>query len=71
VKLIVVRGATGVCAWALTAPRRGVSVWTCTRDQTSITSPSSLAGAEAFLTQLAQHSVTLVGAISQVIELDV
>lgn len=70
-KVIIVRGQNGVVAWNIR--RTGVDQlsWICLRDNFAIKQPSNSAGIEGFLTQLSQHSGSLVGAISQVVELEI
>lgn len=70
-KITLIRGQNGSVVWALR--RTGVDElsWICLRDQFKVVTPSTPAGLEGFLTTVAQHSSTLIGAINQVIQLEV
>jgi hypothetical protein len=69
-KVIVVRGATGVCIWTRRLKGAFAWDWLCTRDQLVVPGPDDSIGAEACAISIAQHSAGLVGAIAQVVELD-
>lgn len=68
--VIVVRGASGVVAWVKVATAAKQFAWRCSRDSFQIAAPGTLAQTEAFLVALAQHSQQLVGAIAQVVQLE-
>jgi len=70
VKVIIVRGQQGVVAWSRVATGVGSGVWRCGRDEFNLPAPKALADVEPFLVTFSQHSVGLVGAIAQVVELD-
>lgn len=68
---IVVRCANGVVVWVRVPTGRHTARWQCTRDGFSVQAPSDPAGIEAVLQALAMHSVSLSGAILQVVQLQV
>lgn len=69
--VIVIRGANGVVVWERISGGINTHAWVCTRDQYRIAVPDQTAGLEAFLSQLAAHSQSLVGAIAQVVQLTI
>jgi hypothetical protein len=69
-KIIVVRGANGVVGWTPQPLTRSKSVWTCTRDAFQVTGPDAPSEAEASAVAIVQHSAQLVGAISNIVQLD-
>lgn len=70
-KITLIRGSNGVVVWNLR--RTGVEqyAWICLRDNFQVPLPKTPAGLEGFLSSVAQHSSSLVGAISQVVQLEV
>jgi hypothetical protein len=70
-KTIVVRGASGLVVWVPQKTKNNPVFWVCQRDQFQVEYNPSPANAESVLVALATHSATLVGAISQVVELDI
>lgn len=68
--LIIVRGANGVVTWAREATGRHSRQWRCSRDSFVIASPEDPSLAEAAAVGLVQHSAGLVGAVQQVLQLD-
>lgn len=68
---IVVRGATGVLVWQRVPTGPRTYRWVCARDKFVVAQPLTALQAEQSLAALASHSVGLVGAISQVVQLDV
>jgi len=68
--IIAVRGASGVVAWTRMPIDRQSYQWICGREQFVIAGPATPVGAEASAVALIQHSATHVGAVSQVVELD-
>lgn len=70
-KITLIRGSNGSVVWALR--RTGVEEysWICQRDQFKVITPQNAAGLEGFLLAVAQHSTGLVGAIQQVVQLEV
>ena len=69
-QLIVVRGSTGVVTWSKVLTDLHAHMWVCTRDQFAVIGPDVPGDAESCAVQIAQHSVGLVGAIAQVVQLD-
>lgn len=68
--VIVVRGASGVLIWDKVWTGTTTANWICQRDKFAIPAPKTADDANAFLVTLNQHSVSLVGNIAQVVELD-
>lgn len=66
---IVVRGATGTVIWDRVATAINVANWVCQRDGFTIPAPHNATDANSFLVTLNQHSASLVGAVQQVVEL--
>lgn len=69
-QLIVVRGASGVVTWFKQLQDLHLHTWICTRDSFAVSGPQSASEAEATAVAIAGHSAGLVGAISQVVQLD-
>lgn len=69
-QLLVVRGANGVVTWSRSMIDQHSWNWICGRDQFSVPGPIDPSGAEVVAVSIAQHSGALVGAISQVVQLD-
>jgi hypothetical protein len=69
-QMIVVRGASGVVTWVKQLVTPHTWQWVCSRDQFAIAGPSTAAEAEAIAVGIATHSAQLVGAVAQVVELD-
>lgn len=69
-RALVIRGATSTVAWTEVAAKPTPGFWQCTRDQFRVAKPTSVAGLEAAMLAIAQHSQPLTGAITQVVELD-
>jgi len=69
-QLIVVRGATGVVAWSRSLLTLHTWNWICGRDQFAVAGPTEESQAESVAVAIVQHSATLVGAVSQVVQLD-
>lgn len=70
-KVTLIRGANGVVVWAFRRTAVDEFSWICLRDNFKVVTPTTQSGLEAFLTTVSQHSTALVGAISQVIQLEV
>ena len=69
-QLIIVRGAAGIAAWTKALLTAHTWSWVCSRDQFAVAGPTETTQAEAAAVAIVQHSATLVGAVSQVLELD-
>jgi len=69
-QLIVVRGASGVVTWSRTVQEAHKWTWVCGRDSFVVAGPDTPALAEAAAVAIVQHSAGLVGAVSQVVQLD-
>lgn len=69
-QLVVVRGNNGVVTWSKQLVDLHAHNWVCSRDQFVVAGPDAPADAEASAVAIAQHSVALVGAILQVVQLD-
>lgn len=67
---IVVRGGTGTLIWDRISTGLNTANWVCQRDGFSLQAPHSAAEANAFLVSLNQHSVSLVGNVAQVVQLE-
>ena len=63
---LVIRGSTGVVCWVRSPRDR----YTCLRDNFQVVRPDSSQQIDAMLGQIASHSVSLVGQIQQVAQLD-
>ena len=70
-KGIIVRGANGVIVWRRRHTSRREYAWVNTRDSFSVPMPIQESDLEARLVALVQHSQQVVGAVSQVVELDI
>jgi hypothetical protein len=70
-KAIVVRGANGVAVFTRVQFTLTRGVWQCSRDQFQQDVPSIPSDVVAFLQGVATHAQSHVGAISQVVELEV
>ncbi len=66
----LIRGANGVVAWTRVRNSDTQVSWRCSRDGFLIAVPTG-DRVEAFLVAVAAHSVTLVGTINQVVQLEV
>lgn len=66
---IVVRGATGTVIWDRVATGVQTANWICQRDKFAIPAPRNADDANSFLVTLNQHSASLVGAVQQVVQL--
>lgn len=67
--VIVVRCLNGPVAWVRVPTKVHMAVWVCARDQFKIDAPADPQHVEAVLTQMAQHSVQLAGALQQIVQL--
>jgi hypothetical protein len=70
VQLLLVRGSTGVVTWTRVPLDPRSWNWVCSRDSFVVAGPTDPAQAEGAAVAIAQHSVGLVGAIAQVVQLD-
>jgi hypothetical protein len=68
--LIVVRGANGVATWSKQLIDRHSWNWVCGRDQFAVPGPTDPSLADTAAAAIATHSASLVGAISQVVQID-
>jgi hypothetical protein len=68
--LLLVRGANGIAVWNKILIDRWTWQWVCTRDNFAVAGPIDTPLAEAAAVAIAQHSAALVGAISQVVQVD-
>lgn len=68
-EIIIFRCQNGIVAWNKIPTGRNKFVWRCTRDQVGIDAPADSTKVEAFVLQMAQHSVQLAGAVLQVAQL--
>lgn len=69
-KIIIVRGANGIVGWTPAPAGRHVSSWYCTRDAFRVDGPDSPGDVEASTIAIVQHSAQLVGAIQNIVQLD-
>lgn len=69
-QLLVIRGSGGVTTWTKQLVTAHAWQWVCTRDQFSVAGPEDPTQAEAAAVAIAAHSATLVGAISQIVQVD-
>lgn len=67
--VIIVRGASGVLIWDRILHGDKTASWVCQRDGFALVAPKTATDANAFLVALNQHSVSLVGTIAQVVQL--
>lgn len=65
----VVQCANGRVLWVRVQRTQRAAYWICTRDQFRIDAPLAAAAAEACLSSIAQHSVSLAGAIQNIVQL--
>jgi len=68
--LIAVRGASGVVTWTRQWIDQRSWNWVCSRDNFSVAGPSDPSMAEQSAAAIAQHSAGLVGAVAQVVQID-
>lgn len=69
-QLIIVRGASGIVSWSPALVSRNVRNWICNRDQFVVPGPTTPAESEQTAIGIVQHSASLVGAVSQVVQLE-
>lgn len=69
-QLLIVRGASGVVTWSKQLTGLHAWDWVCTRDQFHVAGPTDSTLAEGVAVSIAQHSVGLVGAIAQLVQVD-
>jgi hypothetical protein len=69
-QLLVIRGSGGVVVWTKSLTAARAWNWVCSRDQFSVAGPADPSGAEQSAVAIATHSATLVGAISQIVQVD-
>jgi hypothetical protein len=67
--VIVVRGQTGIVAWTRSFTDRHVVFWVCGRDNFAVSAPDTDASAEQTLRDIVTHSSTLVGAVQQIVQI--
>lgn len=66
---MVVRGANGTVIWDNVPAGPHAFNWVCQRDSFAIAAPTDATEANAFLVTLNQHSASLIGTVSQVVQL--
>jgi len=66
---LVVRGANGLVVWQKVYTGPQVYTWRCDRDKFTVPQPTSDT-LESTLLAIGSHSQSLIGAINQVVELD-
>lgn len=71
VKVIAVRGANGVMTFHQQATTPHAVLWHCSRDAFTVPANPTLDALDSTLANLATHAVTHVGAVSQVVELEI
>lgn len=69
-KVILVRCANGLVVWVQHRTAQHSKAWMCTRDNFVLAEPSEPGGLSQFLATMQQHSVSLMGAIQQLTELE-
>lgn len=68
--VIAIRCQNGTVLWRKEQFGPGDFRWVCFRDNFQIASPDTVADAGAMLNAMVQHTVVLVGAVLQVVQLE-